>query len=114
MAITRRQGNARNSITSGTSIPVTLDAQPLSGNILIAVVGYRSTAGNEHVNSISQSGVTWNQNPEVYKQLNNGEGLVGIWFGVVGFGASSSITVTLAKNVYRVGAVNACENSGVC
>lgn len=110
MAITRVQGNARQTTTS-SSISVTLDSAPVQSNLLIAVIGMRAAAGGEGVSSISQTGVTWAQ--QVYRQNSNGTGYVGIWAGVVGAGASTSVTVNLNKAADRGAVANICEYSGL-
>jgi hypothetical protein len=112
--IARVQGNAKGTAPGGsTSITATLDYTPTEGNVLIAVVGAGSTgAYAQEVTSISQTGVTWT------KQVaddNNHNIASEIWLGVVGSGASETLTVNLYTNIVpgSMGIVDVCEYTGI-
>ena len=107
MAITLVQGNAKG--TSATStITVTLVSTPISGNVLIAVIGTRLAATEVTVSSITQTGVTWTEQISKYSGNINVE----LWLGVVGSGASTTITITLSAT--PSGSVaDVCEWSGI-
>lgn len=113
MAITRVQGNKKG-ISNTSSITITLDSAPINGNALVAVITNEDISSLCTVSSISQSGVTWTKQES--NSLEVPAGLfhdIEIWFGVVGSGASSSLTVTLSE-VPEYGAVaNVCEYSGL-
>jgi hypothetical protein len=107
--VTMVQGNARGTITSGSSITVNLANAPISGNILIATVGVSSYP--VHVSRINETGVTWSLVAQKYDRLNNLD--CEIWQGIVGSGASASITVTLSASASSKGIVDVCEWSGL-
>jgi len=112
MTIVRVQGNARGIVFSGSSIPVTLSSAPISGNVLVATIGVLNTAGaTSTVSSITQTGVTWTEqvsHTSAYSQMENS-----IWFGVVGDGASTSVTVNLSGSAISGATANICEYSGI-
>jgi hypothetical protein len=108
MAITRVQGNARGFITTGTSITVTQVSDPINGNVNVAIIACYGASGMK-VSSIAQTGVTW-----TYQIKKTTTGMaVAIWFGVVGAGASKTITITLAVSAYNGAVGDVCEYSGV-
>ena len=113
-AITRVQGNARGTTSSGSSISVTMASTPIVGNLIIVVIGTTTTTsiGYSVVSGITQTGVTWTQQSQGEVQAAsiwyvNSE----IWVGVVGSGASNSITITLSQPSYAVADVS--EYSGL-
>jgi len=108
MAIVRVQGNARGTSGSGsTSVSVTLGATPTAGNVLVLTIGIYGQVNLPSVTGISQTGVTW------YYQIKSSRSTIDdeIWFGVVGSGASKSLTVSWANFGYSVADV--CEYSGI-
>jgi hypothetical protein len=108
MTLTRVQGNARGTST-GNSIGVTLSAAPASGNILIAVIG-TFAASYATINGISQTGVTWTHQKSSQAATSNPYYMnCEIWAGVVGSGASQSLTVNLAANAAYGGIADVCE-----
>jgi len=96
--------------TTGASISVTLDSTPIDGNVIIAVVGTLS-APVYGVSSITETGVTWNQ--QAYSNYDAEYRRVSLWLGVVGSGASTSITVNLAGDVSDQAVALVCEYSGI-
>ena len=71
-----------------------MTSTPTSGNVLIAVIGTTSSVNYATVVSISETGVTWSkQIGYSYWYYDDAE----IWLGVVGSGASTSITITLSR-----------------
>jgi len=116
--ITRVQGNARG-VSSGSSIAVTMSSTPINGNVLIAVIGTDHYTAFTTVSSITQTGVNWSTDGagrQVSKSYNDGSSdltTLEIWLGIVGAGASTSITVTLSATPSRIAAANICEYSGV-
>ncbi|HMK94070.1 MAG TPA: hypothetical protein VK536_01590, partial [Candidatus Limnocylindrales bacterium] len=120
MTITRVQGNARG--TSGTtSCSVTLGQTPTQGNILIACItceAWKSGGGQTgSVGSITQTGVTWGSSPVVKSGSYCGSSTyydAEIWIGIVGSGASTSISITESGGGTAPGIVaDVCEYSGV-
>jgi hypothetical protein len=111
IGIIRVQGNARGTATSGSTIAVTLGAAPTSGNVLIAVYGAVVNPATT-VSSITQTGVTWTQKTV---KLHNNYYESEIWLGVVGAGASTSVTLSLSGSIPATYAVVAdiCEYYGV-
>jgi len=110
MAIVRVQGNARGTSLTDT-ISVTMASNPISGNVLVAVIGVCASAART-VLSIVQAGVTWTYQigiVGVYDYDDTAE----IWFGVVGAGASKDVTVTLSWVANHGGVADICEYSGV-
>jgi predicted esterase len=102
--ITRVQGNTKGTSTSNT-ISVTMSSTPTSGNVLIATIAiYDKT-----VSSISQTGVSWTK--QISSQYSSSYLVSEIWLGVIGSGASKSITITLSGNSYSCADV--CEYSGI-
>ena len=93
--------SGRGTIASGTSITVTMAATPASGNLLISGVGWCESTGAVTVSSITETGVTWTG--QVSK--NNGWDNSAIWVGVVGAGASKTVTITLSGSGAQYGAV---------
>jgi hypothetical protein len=83
------QGPITGEAESGTSLTVTLNSAPLSGDLLIAVIGGTGT-NPETVDSITETGVSWT----VQESINTESGfLTAIWAGVVSSGAVKGITV---------------------
>ncbi|MCW4005551.1 MAG: PKD domain-containing protein [Candidatus Bathyarchaeota archaeon] len=115
-AIGRVQGSFRGTATgTATSINVTLTNQPISGNVLVAVVG--AWAGGyqaQSITSISQTGVNWSR--QVSSSSTN---IVSeIWLGTVGADASTSITINLENQICYygdclLGIADVCEYEGV-
>ena len=107
--ITRVQGNTRGVYASGSSFTVTQSSTPTSGNLNVLTITARVGSGvPATVKSISQTGVVWS------KVTNAGSGAIDveIWAGVVGSGASASITVTLT-GIVGTAVANVCEYSGL-
>jgi hypothetical protein len=108
--IVRVQGVARGTSTS-SSVSVTMGATPTQGNVLIATVSSSMyPSGPATVSSITQTGVTWT------KQANNAynsEWDAEIWYGVIGSGASTSVTITLSATANYGAVVDICEYSGL-
>ena len=105
--ITRVQGNVRGTTTSN-SISITLGSTPINGNVLVATI---ATYGSSLVivNSINQTGVTWTSQISQTRSIMGGE----IWFGVVGSGASTSITINLSGTANNGAVADICEYSGI-
>ena len=104
----RVQGNARGTSLTST-ISVTLSSTPSNGHALIAAIACYGSGGITSVTSISETGVTWTK--QVAKLF--GGGIAEIWFGVVGSGASTSITVNLDGTPNYGAVANICEYSGL-
>jgi hypothetical protein len=101
--VTRVQGPTTGE--GGSSYGITLGSVPTSGDLLILI----AASYNGELTSISQGNVTWT----AIKQQAGSTGLVGhaeVWQGVVGSGASKSITVN--TNSSYSGAI-VCEYSGL-
>lgn len=115
MTISRVQGATRGyNNSNGSTITVTLGTTPTQGNTLFAVIGTtQDTNGFVGVSSISQTGVTWTKQHQYQYQPSwyyNGE----IWLGVVGSGASTSITINLLNVVtLRCAIADVMEYSGI-
>jgi hypothetical protein len=93
---------------SVSSLVVTMTSAPKSGDLLIATVGLDLIKG-EHVSGITETGVTWSR---AVDYINSGWAGVEIWYGMVGSGASTSVTVTLTAATGEV-VVDVCEWSGL-
>lgn len=81
---------------SGTTLSVTLNGTATEGNLLIAVIdSYVTTSQYATVQSIAQTGVTWAKavsgsfSDSNYKNCE-------IWYGYVGLGSSTTVTITFA------------------
>jgi hypothetical protein len=119
IAIAQNQGtsgsvaNARGT-TTGSSITVTLYATPISGNVLILCYGSYSSA-YVTISSITQTGVTWagEGNPQAQKEYSTNKQDTEIWIGIVGSGASKTITVTLSGSAAYGAVADVCEWSGI-
>ena len=110
--VTKVQGNARETATSGSTITITQTSTPTNGNMNILTVGIFDSPSPPTVSSISQTGVTWTL--AVKKTQGNEDSE--IWVGVIGSGASTSITINLSASLgstYGVGIADVCEWSGV-
>jgi hypothetical protein len=81
---------------TGTSITVNLPATPTEGDALIAVVGFKYSGAAVSVSDIVQTGVDWQF---IQTSQANNKAIVIIWAGVVGSGASSSMTIQLTGAV---------------
>jgi hypothetical protein len=81
--------------TGFTPTTVTLPSIPVQGNLLIAVVGIVcSSTYVPSVTSITQTGVTWSRQVQAYNAPEyNDWWVVEIWAGVVGSGASTSVSI---------------------
>lgn len=110
--ILRVQGNARGTNWGGaTSITVNLVQAPVQNNVLVATISLHDVGGPvPDVLSITQVGVVWSfvVAREGWFNQNRSE----IWFGVVGAGAGTAITVNLTGAIDNAIA-NVCEYSGV-
>ncbi len=107
--ITRVQGNARGTASFSPSCTVTLANTPVSGDLLVLVSGVGSGTPAA-ISSITQIGVTWAF--QVLKKGGQGQMQSEIWVGVIGSGASKTITVTYASSQQDV-VCDVCEYSGL-
>ena len=91
----------------GTPLNVTLTSAPISGNVLFATIGLMEVVdGISHVNSITQTGVTWS------KQFSSANAIsVEIWKGIVGADAGTLISIGLHSSY--AGIVDVYEYSGL-
>lgn len=114
MTISRVQ-YARGSSQNSTTVSVTLGSTPTNGNVLVATITALTYYTNyPSVLSISQTGVSWRKQVQSqHKPVSYEQWSTEIWLGVVGAGASTSITVTLANPGYFGAVANVCEYSGV-
>ena len=109
-SITRVQGNARGVAKSGSSITINLADSPTEGNLLILAFGGYSASPTLTISSISQTGVSWS----IQRACTWSYRRVEIWAGVVGSGASKTITVTLSKSISNgIAIADVCEYSGL-
>ena len=109
MAISRVQGNARG-ISNTTTLTVTLDSTPTSGNKLIASIGGWAWSGTTPtVSSISQTNVSWEKAISVVRPTNYCDAEV--WLGAVSASASTTVTITLSAA--GQGIADICEYSGL-
>jgi len=107
--IVRVQGVAQGTSPGALVFTVTLGAPPTSGNVVVLTVSAVSGgAPAPTVSSVTETGVTWSM--VVAQQNINVDSE--IWYGVVGAGASTTITVSLSKLVTEAIA-DACEYSGL-
>lgn len=88
--------SARGTAASSNSITVNLAATPTEGNALVAIVGFKYSGASVSVSDIVQTGVDWQF---VQTSQANNKSIVVIWAGVVGSGASSSISIQLTGAV---------------
>jgi hypothetical protein len=94
-----------------------MGSAPTNGNLLLLTfTSYRNDALGRYatISSISQTGVTWikqisKTNPTDLDHTQDTE----IWAGVVGSGASATITITLAYYANAGGIADVCEYSGM-
>ncbi len=107
--LTLVQGPARG-ITTGSSISVTLNSIPTSGDTLIAAIGI---LGYETVSSITESGVQWTSQVSHLSGTNSQD--VEIWHGTIyPSGVSKTLTITLSGTTYLAGAIaDVYEYSGI-
>ena len=84
---------ATGSWSSGTTYTVTLSTAPTNGNVVVLGQGVSGTSANNTISSISQTGVTWHKATSSHTNDDSE-----IWYGEVGSGASTTVTVTLAWN----------------
>lgn len=86
--------STRSSTTSSEVWAFVMGFTPTEGNTLIAMIGtFPNVASAKPITSITQAGVTWTEaTPHAVDgtQLTTAE----LWIGVVGAGASTSITIT--------------------
>jgi hypothetical protein len=96
------------------SISVKMALTPTDGNVLIAVITSTGTLANPAtVLNITQTGVTWTEQVAGNFQTVSTYYDVEIWLGVIGSGASTSVTVNLL-NPTQIGAVaDIYEYSGI-
>jgi len=115
MAITKVQGpyNAFGASPPHT-LGVTLTNTPVSGDILICTTGIAS-GDSEAVSGISQTGVTWSycKNKAVYNAEWATYYDVEVWIGIVGAGASKTLTISYSGTQWAVFWATALEYSGV-
>jgi len=105
--------------TTGSSISMTLNSAPVNGNNLVAVISSSANYGFVNVSSISQTGVNWSTSgagKQVGNQLNDGQYdllNVEIWVGIIGAGASNSLTVNLSGSAPEGACCNISEYQGI-
>lgn len=99
-------------IEENHTIVIVLNAAPTSGNLLIATVGtYYYT--DSPVYSFSQGGVTWSlQKSNSYTDEYANPIYNEIWIGVVGSGASDTLSIALTYDVFE-GIANVFEFTGL-
>lgn len=90
MAIVNVQGK-RGTGTSGP-LSITMDATPIAGNVLIAVIGMYKSGNTRTVSSITQTNVAWSLACRPAGCIPNTE----IWYGIVS--ANPSATLSIAYN----------------
>ena len=116
MAIARVQGNARG-VTPTATLVVTMDSTPTSGNLLIACIGTdEGLTPYVTVSSITQTGVNWatgGAGKQVQSQNINSYLNSEIWVGIVGAGASTTITIALSDPPNNGAVADVCEYSGL-
>lgn len=85
---------------NASSITVNMTETPVNGDTLFLVIGTSPSSGTTYytvsASGISQTGVTWDASAVVTKTNSSGHINVEIWKGIVGVGASTSITITLS------------------
>jgi hypothetical protein len=91
---------------SGTPQTVTLDALPLAGNTLVALV---ACSAARTVTGITGGGVTWAQSAAVIVDGKRAE----IWYGHNSDGSSAAVTVSLSSGIAAAPSVNVSEWSGL-
>lgn len=98
-----------------STLTVTLNQTPVSGNVLIAVISNYGAGDNfRDVSSISETGVSWNSTPQIKLQfVVNEYGTIEVWFGVVGTGASTTVSITISSSSNYGFIANILEFSGV-
>jgi hypothetical protein len=96
--------------TTGSSISITCNATPASGDVLIACV---ATSGNINpaISAIIQTGVTWS----VVKEEDDSDryAYAHIWIGIVGSGAGRGVVVSLNAAANEGAVCDICEYSGI-
>jgi hypothetical protein len=116
MAIARVQGNARGVSTTNT-ITVTMNSTPVDGDLLVACVGSSNNVGAYcTVSSITQTNVNWSTDGagmQTQSQYSSAKLDTEIWIGIVGSGASKTITITLSGAPVNGGVADVCEYSGL-
>lgn len=93
--------------STGTSYPVVMSSTPASGDVLVLLAAC-SDLTNGVVTGITQTGVTWHK--AVGSNVNQA---VDIWYGEVGSGATSTVTVNLAGAPSVFSRASVSEWSGV-
>jgi len=88
------QDKATGGGTNTNALAVTLGSTPTNGNLLIACIDRDATGA---ITSITQTGVTWSQ---LATSGTSTAPVVEIWKGVVGAGASASLTINCATTTY--------------
>jgi hypothetical protein len=79
--------------------------------VLVACIGLNRGAGNS-VTSITQTGVTWLKAKSQVQ--DSGYATAEIWYGIVGVGASKTVTVNLSiTGTYYGATADICEYSGL-
>ena len=106
------QGPYRGSSTSN-SLTVTMGNTPTSGDLLIAVIGLCPDTTGTTVTSITETGVTWTRMVH-YNGITAGSSYpdMEIWAGVIGSGASTSISVSYSHSSFGCVA-DVCEWAGL-
>ena len=97
----------------GPIISVTLGSTPLEGNSLISVVALTSWRNTRTITSIDEVGVTWTHQVNHVDVSGDYQYNVEIWLGVVGSGASTTITINLSGAPGYGAVADVCEYSGL-
>jgi len=111
MAIIRVRGPSKGTSSGSSTITVTLSGTPANGNILIACIGLCPIGSGITVQSISETGVTWQKITN--RVDNNGTTDTEIWAGTVVSAASTTITINLTGTNQYYSVANICEYSGL-
>jgi PKD repeat protein len=93
-AITRVQGNARGTSTTGSTVVATFTGTPSDQNNVFAVIWLISA---KTISSIAETGVTWDKYVSMSIAISGAN--LSIWRGVVGVGAGTAVTVTLSGSL---------------
>jgi hypothetical protein len=113
---TRVQGPINSGTHTGNALSASLSSTPTEGNLLIAVAGIDSeSTKNYTVSSVTQTGVTWTR--QVSSNFSLGGiyafGDIEIWAGVVGSGASKTVTAHFTNSTTYGISLTVCEYSGL-
>ena len=102
---------ACNGLSSSGAVSVTLSNTPQNGDVLFAVVSTIDAGATATVSSATETGVTWHYIVSATGGSSYWDDIE-IWLGVVGSGASTSVTISFT-NAYWDAIADICEYSGV-